>query len=120
MNRKISGDGMRFLTTVSFHDAKLVDVRSGEKYGRKCLLLLIDFRTTGTLPADGKVYEVTLLDGIFMQEPKQKKDCFILALDCDIVEHRRIWIELEYFSGEEARHDSMEIAFSAVEVRKVK
>ena len=112
-------DGVCFLTAISFHDAKLVEVRRGEKYGRACLSLLVDFKTAYAPPADGIVYEITFLNGIFVREPKRMKDCYILALDC-AAENGRVRMELEYFVGEEARHDVLEIDFSGVEVRKVK
>lgn len=116
MNKKISG-GMSFLTSVSFHDAKLVDVRYGEKYGKECFLLLVDFKTAEAPPVDGSLYEISFLEGKFVQEPKRKRDCYILAFDCSPAgQNMRARIESEYFVGGEAHHEILEIEFSDVEV----
>ena len=82
MNRKISGDGISFLTSVSFHDAKLVDVRYDEKYGKEHLLLFVDFKNAYAPPAGGNLFEISFSGGKCVQEPKRMKDCHILALDC--------------------------------------
>ncbi len=120
MDRK-NGNGMDFLAGVSFHDAKLVDVRCDEKYGKECLLLLVDFKPAEAPPAGGNFYEISLWDGKFIQKPKRMKDCYILALDCFSAEQfMRTRIELEYFVGSEAHHDVLEIEFSDVKVFKVK
>ncbi len=121
MEQKICDDGMNFLTNVSFHDAKLVDVRYEEKYGKERVSLLVDFKTALAPPKDGKVYELSFSDGKILQKPKRMKDCYILALDCFPAEQcMRARIELEYFVGSEARHDIFEIEFSDVSVFKVK
>ena len=121
MNRKISGDGMRFLTNVSLHDAKLVDVRYDEKYGKECLSLIIDFKTAEAPPKGGNVYEISFSDGKVLQKPKRMKDCYILALDCSPAgQIMCARIELEYFVGGETHHDVLEIEFSGVEVLKTK
>ena len=121
MERKISGDGMDFLTNTSFHDAKLVDVRDSEKYGKACLSLLVDFKTAESRPEGGTFYEITFLDGKFVQEPGRRKDCYILALDCvPFGKFMRTRIETEYFTGSEAHRDVLEIEFSDVKVFKVK
>ncbi len=114
-------DGMNFLTKVSFHDAKLVDVRYDEQYGKECLLLLVDFKTAQAPPAGGNFYEILFLDGKLIQKPKRMKDCYILSLDCFSAEQfMRARIELEYFVGSEAHHDVLEIEFSDVKVFKAK
>ncbi len=121
MKQKISGDGMDFLTNISFHDAKLVDVGYNEKYGKECLSLLVDFKTALAPPAGGNFYEISFRDGKFIRKPKRMKDCYILALDCFSAEQfMRTRIELEYFTGGEAHHDVLEIEFSDVKVFKVK
>ncbi len=120
MNQK-NGDGADFLTSVSFHDAKLADVRYDEKYGKECLSLLVDFKTALVPPAGGNFYEILFLDGKFIQKPKQIKDCYILTLDCFPAEiFMRTRIELEYLVGGEAHHDVLEIEFSDVKVFKAK
>ncbi len=112
---------MNFLTNVSFHDAKLVDVLCGEKYGKECLSLLVDFKTAEAPPKDGNLYEIAFLDGKFVQEPKRMKGCYILALDCfPFGQFMRTRIELEHFVGGEAHHDDLEIEFSDMKVLKVK
>ncbi len=114
-------DGMRFLTSVSFHDAKLVDVFCGEKYGKKTLSLLVDFKTAEFPPGNGKLYEIELLHAEFVQAPERRKDCFLLSLDCvPSGERTRVRVETEYFVGGEARHEVWEIEFSGVEVMRLK
>ena len=121
MEQKNSGDGISFLTSTSFHDAKLVDVRYDEIYGKQCLSLLVDFKTTGTPPADWNFYEILFLNGKFIQKPKRMKDCYILALDCFPAEQFiRARIESEYFVGGETHHNILEIEFSDVKVFKTK
>lgn len=119
MEQKISGDEMDFLTSVSFHDAKLVDVRYDDKYGKACLSLLVNFKTAQAPSAGGNFYEISFLDGKLIQKPKRMKDCYILSLDC-AAENGRVWMELEYFVGSEAHHDVLEIEFSDVKVFKAK
>ena len=114
-------DGMDFLKNVSFHDAKLVDVRCDEIYGKECLSLLVDFKTAQVPPAGGNFYEISFLDGKLIQKPKRMKDCYMLSLDCFPAEQcMRARIELEYFVGSEAHHDVLEIEFSDVKVFKAK
>ena len=121
MNRKISGDGISFLTSVSFHDAKLVDVRYDEKYGKEHLLLFVDFKNAYAPPAGGNLFEISFSGGKCVQEPKRMKDCHILALDCSPAEQfMRVRIELEYFVGGETHQDVLEIEFSDVKVLTVK
>ncbi len=114
-------DGMNFLTNVSFHDAKLVDVRCDEIYGKEYLLLLVDFKTAQAPPAGGNFYEISFLDGKLIQKPKRVKNCYILSLDCFSAEQfMRTRIELEYFVDSEAHHDVLEIEFTGVNVFKAK
>ena len=118
MGRKNGNDGWNFLTSVSFHDAKLLDVRYDEKYGKGCLSILVDFKTAEAPPTDGRFYEISFLDGKFIQKPNRVKDSYILALDCFPAEQMmNARIELEYFVGSEVHHDILEIKFSDVEVR---
>ena len=112
-------DSLCFLTNISFHDAKLVDVRYNEKNGKDCFSLLVDFKTALATPAGGNFYEISFLDGKYIQKPKRMKDCYILALDCFPAEQCiRARIELEYFVGSEAHHDVLEIEFSDVKIFK--
>ena len=121
MEQKTSGDGMSFLTSVSFHDAKLVEVCHDEKYGKECISFLVNFKTAEAPPKGGNVYEISFSDGKILQEPKRMKDCYILALDCFPAEQfLRTRIELEYFVGSEVHHDVLEIEFSDVKVLKAK
>ena len=114
-------DGMNFLTKVSFHDAKLADVRCDEIYGKECLSLLVNFKPAQAPPAGENFYEISFLDGKLIQKPKRMKDCYILALDCfSVGQFMRVRMELEYFVGSEAHHDVLEIEFSDVKVFKVK
>ncbi len=114
-------DGMHFLTNRSFHDAKLVDVRCGEKYGKECLTLVVNFKTAEVPPMGGNLYEISFSDGKFIQRPKRMKDSYILALDCfPAGRSMHVKIESEYFVGSESHHDIIEIEFSDVTVLQTK
>lgn len=110
-------NGVEFLRTSCFHDAKLLSISKGEKYGKPSIVLIIDFKNAENPPKAGRLCEITLLNGRFSCEPERKNDCYILSLDClSSEDNMRVRLETEYFAGSEERRDFSETEFSDAEV----
>ncbi len=114
-----AGSVGNMLTNFPFHDAKIVDVICEEKRGKKYITLIVDTKTSLSRREGDKLYKVAFKNGEFLQEPERKKDCYIISLDYSSADKiMRVRFETQYFVGEEARSEVMEIEFTEVKIER--
>ena len=117
IKNKTDSEGLNFVLSASFHDAKLLNIFEGEKFGKKYISIIVDFKYTSMEFKKNSKYEIKFLNAKYVQKPERLKDMFILEFSyLTKTQTQNVKFLLEYFVGNETRHDNCEIDFTDVEV----